>query len=69
VISVKRAYDPASKSDGRRFLVDRLWPRGVKKETLKVEAWLKTVAPSKQLLTAAASRRAVDHSDKSNVTA
>lgn len=49
MISIKRAYDAASPEDGLRYLVDRLWPRGVKKESLKVEAWLKDVAPSDAL--------------------
>ena len=48
-IQTKRAYEPASKSDGQRFLVDHLWPRGVKKEKLHVEDWLKTIAPSDTL--------------------
>lgn len=46
MIQLKRAYDAAAKNDGARFLVERLWPRGVKKEALPVEAWLKDVAPS-----------------------
>ena len=45
-LCIKRAYEPASPEDGNRFLVDRLWPRGVKKETLALTAWLKDVAPS-----------------------
>lgn len=49
MIQIKRAYDPASKNDGARFLVERLWPRGVRKEKLQIEAWLKDVAPSRQL--------------------
>jgi uncharacterized protein YeaO (DUF488 family) len=49
VITVKRAYEPAGKNDGSRFLVERLWPRGIKKEELQVEAWLKEVAPSTEL--------------------
>jgi uncharacterized protein YeaO (DUF488 family) len=49
MIQIKRAYEPPSKDDGERFLVDRLWPRGVKKENLQVEAWLKDVAPSGEL--------------------
>lgn len=49
MIQVKRAYEAASKSDGARFLVERLWPRGVKKEALKVQDWLKDVAPSSEL--------------------
>lgn len=49
MISLKRAYDPASKEDGVRFLVERLWPRGVKKEALRLDAWFKDVAPSTEL--------------------
>lgn len=49
MIQVKRAYEEPSKDDGERFLVERLWPRGVKKENLQVEAWLKDVAPSNEL--------------------
>ena len=49
MIRVKRAYDQVSRSDGIRFLVERLWPRGVSKQKLKVEAWLKEVAPSTEL--------------------
>lgn len=49
MIRLKRAYEPASTRDGKRFLVERLWPRGVKKETLKLDGWLKDVAPSAEL--------------------
>ena len=49
MIQVKRAYEHSSKDDGKRFLVERLWPRGVKKQSLRVEAWLKDVAPSSEL--------------------
>lgn len=49
MIKVKRGYDPAGPGDGRRFLVDRLWPRGVKKEALQIEGWIKEVAPSDSL--------------------
>jgi len=45
-IDLKRAYDPPARADGRRFLVERLWPRGVTKEALAIEAWLKDIAPS-----------------------
>ncbi|MGH6944125.1 MAG: DUF488 domain-containing protein [Geminicoccaceae bacterium] len=45
-IDLKRAYDPAAASDGHRILIDRIWPRGVTKEELKVDAWLKDLAPS-----------------------
>lgn len=45
-LRIKRAYEPAAPEDGERFLVDRLWPRGVRKETLLLTGWLKEVAPS-----------------------
>ena len=48
-IEVKRAYDPPARSDGYRVLVDRIWPRGVTKEDLGVDAWLKDLAPSTDL--------------------
>ncbi len=48
-IHLKRAYDPPEVADGRRFLVDRLWPRGVTKERLALDAWLKEAAPSPEL--------------------
>lgn len=46
MIKLKRAYDPAARDDGIRFLVERLWPRGVKKNALRLNAWFKDVAPS-----------------------
>jgi len=46
MLKIKRVYESANASDGVRFLVDRLWPRGVKKEKLEMKAWLKDVAPS-----------------------
>ncbi len=46
MIRLKRVYEPAEPSDGRRFLVERLWPRGFKKDALKLDGWLKDVAPS-----------------------
>jgi uncharacterized protein YeaO (DUF488 family) len=49
MIRLKRAYEAANSDDGERFLVDRLWPRGVKKEDLHIEAWLRDVAPSTEL--------------------
>jgi uncharacterized protein YeaO (DUF488 family) len=49
MIQVKRVYDPSAKSDGHRFLVERLWPRGMKKEKLELDAWLKDAAPSTEL--------------------
>ena len=47
MIKVKRVYDPLEKDDGIRILVDRLWPRGVKKD--QVDVWLKDIAPSDEL--------------------
>lgn len=49
MIAVKRAYDPATADDGARFLVERLWPRGVKKVDLQIDAWLKNLAPTDAL--------------------
>src|SRR5512141_921390 len=49
MIRIKRAYEAEAREDGRRFLVDRLWPRGIKKENLHIDAWLKDVAPSNEL--------------------
>ncbi len=46
MVRLKRVYQRASAKDGTRFLVERLWPRGIKKEDLKIQAWLKDVAPS-----------------------
>ncbi len=55
MIKVKRVYESPETDDGPRFLVERLWPRGMKKESLHMEAWLKDVAPSDGL------RRWFDH--------
>ena len=49
MIKLKRAYEPATADDGARFLVERLWPRGVTKPRLKLDGWLKDVAPSPDL--------------------
>lgn len=54
-IKIKRIYEPLEKEDGMRILVDRLWPRGVKKEAAHLDEWMKTVAPS------AALRKWFDH--------
>lgn len=48
-IYLRRAYESPSSEDGERFLVDRLWPRGIKKDDLLITAWLKDVAPSNDL--------------------
>jgi uncharacterized protein YeaO (DUF488 family) len=50
-IQIKRVYEPRTRGDGRRFLVERLWPRGVPKEALAGVTWLKDVAPSTELRT------------------
>ncbi|MBE3144784.1 MAG: DUF488 domain-containing protein [Planctomycetes bacterium] len=49
MLKVKRVYENTEVSDGARFLVERLWPRGMKKEDLNMQAWLKDVAPSDSL--------------------
>jgi len=46
MIGIKRIYDPASPDDGRRILVDRIWPRGKTKESAKIDLWLPELAPS-----------------------
>jgi len=48
-IRLKRVYDPPEPGDGKRFLVDRIWPRGLKKESLQLDGWVPEVAPSRQL--------------------
>ena len=48
-IGLARTYDDAGSSDGARLLVDRIWPRGVSKQALRLDAWLKDVAPSDDL--------------------
>ncbi len=54
-ITIKRAYDPPAAADGVRILVDRLWPRGLRKETANLAFWFKDLAPSSEL------RRWFDH--------
>ena len=46
---IKRVYEPASRADGRRILIDRLWPRGLSKEQAAVDYWAKDLAPSSEL--------------------
>jgi uncharacterized protein YeaO (DUF488 family) len=48
-IRLKRAYEPPAASDGKRILVDRLWPRGVKKAAAAIDMWAKDIAPSTEL--------------------
>jgi uncharacterized protein YeaO (DUF488 family) len=49
LVQIKRAYEPSSKQDGYRVLIDRLWPRGIKKEKLALDAWMKELSPSTEL--------------------
>jgi uncharacterized protein YeaO (DUF488 family) len=48
-VKIKRIYDPPEKADGTRILVDRLWPRGISKEKVRIDEWLKEIAPSDKL--------------------
>lgn len=57
-INIKRIYDEPARSDGKRILVDRLWPRGVSKEKARLHLWLKEIAPSTGL------RKWFDHDPK-----
>jgi uncharacterized protein YeaO (DUF488 family) len=58
-IKIRRIYEPPAKADGYRVLIDRLWPRGVKKENAHIDKWLKGIAPSSAL-------RTWIHGDKGN---
>lgn len=49
MITIKRVYDAASPADGTRLLIERLWPRGIKKTSLEIKDWIKDVAPSTEL--------------------
>ncbi len=49
MIKIKRAYDEPSPEDGKRVLVDKLWPRGLTKERARIDEWLKELAPSTEL--------------------
>ena len=49
MIRIKRTYEPPARGDGRRILVERLWPRGMRKEAVAADAWIKEVAPSTEL--------------------
>jgi uncharacterized protein YeaO (DUF488 family) len=49
MLKIKRVYDPVSPDDGKRVLVDRLWPRGIKKEKAQIDEWLKEISPSNEL--------------------
>jgi uncharacterized protein YeaO (DUF488 family) len=49
VIKTKRIYEPSTKEDGFRILVDRLWPRGISKDRAKIDLWLREIGPSDDL--------------------
>ncbi|HCF59925.1 MAG TPA: DUF488 domain-containing protein [Myxococcales bacterium] len=49
MVRIKRVYEPPARGDGYRVLVDRLWPRGIRKEALQHDAWLRDLAPSTEL--------------------
>ena len=49
MIKIKRVYDRPSQDDGKRILIDRLWPRGLKKEDAQIDEWVKELAPSNEL--------------------
>jgi uncharacterized protein YeaO (DUF488 family) len=49
MIKIKRVYDEPSRNDGKRILIDRLWPRGLKKEDARIDDWIKEIAPSNEL--------------------
>ena len=49
LLGIKRIYDKAGITEGKRVLVDRLWPRGVKRSTSNIDVWLREVAPSTEL--------------------
>lgn len=48
-LKIKRIYEAPDESDGIRILIDRIWPRGIKKADAKIDLWLKDIAPSKEL--------------------
>ena len=49
MVTIKRAYEAPSRNDGTRILVDRIWPRGLKKENLRIEQWMRELGPSTEL--------------------
>ena len=50
-VKIKRVYEPPDERDGKRILVDRLWPRGLSKQSAKIDLWVKDIAPSTELRT------------------
>ncbi len=49
MLKIKRVYDPPSAGDGKRILIDRLWPRGLRKDGAKIDSWIKEAGPSTEL--------------------
>lgn len=49
MLKIKRIYDPDTPEDGFRVLIDRLWPRGIRKDNCKIDVWMKDIAPSADL--------------------
>ena len=49
MVTLKRAYDPVAATDGKRILVERLWPRGLSKDSLKLDGWVREIAPTTEL--------------------
>ena len=49
IVEIKRVYDAPAPSDGKRILVDRLWPRGITKAKAEIDVWMKSIAPSPEL--------------------
>lgn len=49
MIQLKRVYEPADAADGVRFLIERLWPRGMRRDSLQLDAWIKDAAPGTEL--------------------
>jgi len=49
MVRIKRVYEPSVREDGKRILIDRLWPRGIKKDEAKIDLWIKEIAPSTEL--------------------
>lgn len=66
-IQCKRVYDPAEQSDGYRILVDRLWPRGIKKTDLALDEWDKEITPSTELRKAFTAKSSIMQPFASNI--
>jgi len=69
MVKLKRVYDDAARGDGHRVLVERLWPRGIRKQDLAIDEWLKNVAPSTALRNGSATIPSAGRSSSSATTA